>query len=144
MTELSFLLDLLLNHKLPKATREAVTQRIKDVETRLSSAAPSFRVSAAPAPVPFQLPPGAPPQSPSTLAAMARHAANDAGIPMQRQDIAVVQDTPGLAVLGTEPTQPAVVAQTPAAMAAMLQRNEVIARAASGKPEPGRTSPRKF
>jgi hypothetical protein len=33
MTELSFLLDLLLNHKLPKATKEAITGRIKEIET---------------------------------------------------------------------------------------------------------------
>lgn len=32
MTELSFLIDLLLNHKLPKATRDAVAERIRDVE----------------------------------------------------------------------------------------------------------------
>jgi len=38
MTELSFLLELLLNHKLPKATKELVTERIKEVEAKLGSA----------------------------------------------------------------------------------------------------------
>lgn len=32
MTELSFLLELLLNHKLPKKTKDAVAERIKVVE----------------------------------------------------------------------------------------------------------------
>lgn len=32
MTELSFLIELLLNHKLPKATQIAVKERIKEVE----------------------------------------------------------------------------------------------------------------
>lgn len=36
------------------------------------------------------------------------------------------------------------IAQTPAAAAALQQREEAIKAANSGKPEPGRTSPRKF
>ncbi len=32
MTELSFLIELLLNHKLPKATKDAIAARIKEVE----------------------------------------------------------------------------------------------------------------
>lgn len=32
MTELSFLIDLLLNHKLAKATKDAIAERIKEVE----------------------------------------------------------------------------------------------------------------
>ena len=35
-TELSFLLTLLLEHKLPKATKEAVKERIKGLEARKS------------------------------------------------------------------------------------------------------------
>jgi hypothetical protein len=34
MTELSFLLELLLTHKLAKGTKEAITNRIKEIETR--------------------------------------------------------------------------------------------------------------
>ena len=34
MTELSFLVDLLLNHKLTKATKDAVAARIRDIEVQ--------------------------------------------------------------------------------------------------------------
>ena len=61
MTELSFLLDLLLNHKLPKPVRAAVTARIKDVEGRLS---PTLERRPNPA--------SGATQPPSTLAALAR------------------------------------------------------------------------
>lgn len=33
MTELSFLIELLLNHKLPKDTKDAIAERIKEVES---------------------------------------------------------------------------------------------------------------
>lgn len=35
MTELTFLVELLLNHKLPKATKDLVAQRIREVEEGL-------------------------------------------------------------------------------------------------------------
>lgn len=35
VTELQFLIDLLLNHKLPKATKDLVAKRIGEVETGL-------------------------------------------------------------------------------------------------------------
>lgn len=137
MTELSFLLDLLLNHKLPKATREAVTARIKDVEVRLSSApAPApFRTTPVTAPA-FQLPPNMSQQSASTMAALARQAAE--------QNASPIMPTPEPQPAPPEPTPPAIIAQTGATMAAMAARNEAIMIAASGKPERGRTSPRKF
>lgn len=37
MTELSFLIDLLMNHKLSKATKELIASRIKEVEFSMSS-----------------------------------------------------------------------------------------------------------
>ena len=37
MTELSFLLDLLLNHKLTKPTQTAIKERIKEVEAQFAS-----------------------------------------------------------------------------------------------------------
>jgi hypothetical protein len=43
-----------------------------------------------------------------------------------------------------DPQPVAVIAQTPAAMAALQARNTAIAIAHSGKEEKGRTSPRKF
>jgi len=41
-------------------------------------------------------------------------------------------------------TQPVIIAQTPTAAAALESRQTAIKIANSGKPEPGRTSPRKF
>lgn len=37
MTELSFLLDLLMNHKLPKLTKQLIAARIKEVEQMLQT-----------------------------------------------------------------------------------------------------------
>lgn len=45
MTELSFLIDLLLNHKLPKATREVVKARLNEIQLQAVSM---------PSPVPAQ------------------------------------------------------------------------------------------
>ncbi len=68
MSELSFLIELLLNHKLPKATKDAIAARIKEVEalphTRVQdrwqpqSSAQALQQAA---------------QAPSTLALMAKH-----------------------------------------------------------------------
>ncbi len=120
MTELTFLLELLLNHKLPKPTREAVTARVREVEAALSKY--EVRVGNYSAPTtPGFIPPHLIGQAPSTIAAMMKH--------------------PDLAAA---PQPVAVVAQTPAAQAALAARNEAINQGLSGKPEKGRTSPRKF
>lgn len=120
MTELTFLLDLLLNHKLPMATKVAVTERVREVEARLTAGSiTQMVVPRGSGIVPAHLSN----QAPSTIAAMMKH--------------------PDLAV-ALEPTQPAVVAHTPAAQAAISARQESINLAISGKPEKGRTSPRKF
>lgn len=124
ISELSFLIELLLNHKLPKPTRDAVAERIKDVEanlatnptihTRLSS------VNGSPVVV------GGSVQSASTAALLAKH-----------PDL--------VAQMNAAPAAPvAVIAQTPAAVAAMNSRQTAINEALSGKAEKGRTSPRKF
>lgn len=128
MTELTFLLDLLLNHKLPKPTKVAVTERVKEVELQLQQGyqIPHAARSLQMAPVPPHLAN----QAPSTIAAMMKH-----------PDL-VAQLTPAISPVGE--TQPAVVAQTPAAQAALAQRQETINAAISGKPDKGRTSPRKF
>lgn len=42
MTELTFLIDLLLNHKLPKATKDAVAARVIDVEKLLATIPPTY------------------------------------------------------------------------------------------------------
>jgi hypothetical protein len=148
MTELGFLLTLLIDHKLPKVTREAVASRLKEVEGKLAhqvqpQAAP-YRVQAAPTP-PAQIPAHLVGQSASTIAAMMRHEA--AGNPAI-QPAPLVVENEAIPVVPAA-MQPAVIAQTPAAQAAMNERNQVIAAATlggpfTGKPSGGRTSPRKF
>jgi hypothetical protein len=120
VTELAFLLDLLLNHRLPQATKVAITDRIKEVEKCLTFAPQKVGpVGHHSGPVPPQLAN----QAPSTIAALAKH-----------PDL-VAQMVP-------EPV--AVIAQTPATAAALASREQAIQQAMSGKVEKGRTSPRKF
>ena len=83
MTELSFLIDLLLNHKLPKATQAAIKERIDNVQNaqpQLLSAqsqprlAPTFSIKPAsqePAAVPIEQVA----QNPTTQAAIAHRQA---------------------------------------------------------------------
>lgn len=138
MTELSFLLELLLNHKLPKATREAVTARIKDVEMMLGARATAPGPYIAYAPPPAAVPAHLANQSPSTIAAMMRHEQKTGGVPIMQPDAAVVPAPPPPVIT------PTIIAQTPAAVAAMNARQETINLAMSGKPAKGETSPRKF
>ena len=147
MTELSFLVDLLLNHKLAKATREAVAARIKEVETRMASQqqmpAPAqvrntFEVRGIQAPaVPAHLQG----QSASTIAAMMRQEANGTPVaPLVPMPEPIVDPaTPPMAAVPVT-----IIAQTPATAAALADRQNAIAQQISGKPEKGRTSPRKF
>jgi hypothetical protein len=128
MTELSFLLDLLLNHKLPKPTREAVTARVKEVEVQLQHPQQQLRpIGQVISGIGQVIPPHLVGQAPSTIAAMMRHG-----------------DAPPAAPPAEVPAPVAIVGQTPAAQAALLERQAAIAGAISGKPEKGRTSPRKF
>lgn len=128
MTELTFLLELLLNHKLPKGTKAAIAGRIKEVEEGLSTKQIfSAHHQVTQAPVKTSPPPAAMAnQSPSMQAIMARN--------------------PDLMASLEESSPPpvTVIAQTPAAQAALAAREQIIAMAVSGKPEPGQTSPRKF
>ena len=50
MTELSFLLELFLNHKLPKATKTAITERIATIQTHTQAPMLSRQGIAATAP----------------------------------------------------------------------------------------------
>ncbi len=140
MTELTFLVDLLLNHKLPKITRDAVAARIKDVENGICERNPLVAagrgpvgrtVAAAAAPVPPHLVG----QSASTIAAMMRHEQAGAApaVPIAQPDAAVVPAAPVVAV-----------AQTGATAAAMAKRQQAIAAQISGKPIGEETSPRKW
>lgn len=143
MTELTFLLDLLLNHKLPMATRVAITERVKEVEQRLNQAPMQMVPRGTAAPVPQNLPPHLVGQSPSTIAAMTRNGF----VPESPRTEGVITNTVefrGIQIQPPEPQSVTVIAQTPAAMAALNDRQAAISQAISGKPEKGRTSPRKF
>jgi hypothetical protein len=62
MTELSWLVDLLLNHKLSKPVRDHVANRIRDIEAAQPKPAPQV--------VRSNLPPAVAMQAPSTIANM--------------------------------------------------------------------------
>lgn len=127
MTELSFLIELLLNHELPKPTKDLIASRIKEVEGRLTQYPQSIPYMQAAQPVKTTLS-----QAPSTLALMAKYGD-------------IVHSTIPIPVPQMPPVIPVEqVAQTPATAAAMNSRNEAIAQALSGKPEKGATRPRKF
>ncbi len=119
MSEISFLLDLLLNEKLSKSVKQKITDRVKEIE-------------AAWAKLPLMAPPPRPivgAQSPSTIAALERQAAEGLLPPVPMPEV---------------PAAPGVVAVTPQTVAAVNSRTQAINQALSGKAEPGRTSPRKF
>lgn len=132
MTELTFLVDLLLTHKLPKLTRDAVAGRIKEVEEKLATASPRTSVAMLPNPTNLPLPPHMVGQSASTIAAMLKHEQAGHTTPVPPVQSAV--ETPPVAV----------VAQTPATAAALSDRQTAISLAISGKPAKGETRPRKW
>lgn len=125
MNEVSFLLDLFLNHKMSKSAREAVTARIKEIAERASQ-----QQDYAPRVV-LQRPPKTA-QSPSTQKILDEMAAE--GAPLEAR----------VAQAQADPVPLEQIAQTPAAAAAMAARAEAIRIAASGKEEKGRTAPRKY
>lgn len=117
MTELSFLLDLLLNHKLPKATRNIIASRIREVEESRSAAKPSTIAA-------FErsLISG---QAPSTIAAFEKHGIQ---LPTQAERTIKVEN----------------IAQTPATASAMASRQQAIAESLAGKVDKQTGRPRKF
>lgn len=129
MSELSFLLDILLNHQLQKPTKDAIRDRIREVEAGLVAG-----VIAAPAPRPQPAAANPRAQSPSTMALLAKHPDLVGG----------GGEIPAPACVPDPVVPVAVIAQTPAAAQAMALRNQSIQQAMSGRPEQGRTSPRKF
>ncbi len=129
-TELSFLIELLLKHKLQPATRDLVAERVKEVEGKLSDSSFVLRPldeSRMHYPVAQSQP--ASKQAPSTLAAMARHEAM--GL--------VAVPTPEAA-----PVPGVAVAQTPQAQAAISSRNQAIRESLAGKIDKTTGRPRKF
>lgn len=121
MTELSFLIELLLKHKLPNATKQLVAERIKEVESTMHVNSAPRPLNPAPVGV---VPPHLVGQAPSTIAKLMQHEANGAPV------------IPPQPPAETTAIQPEVVAQTPIAMQALAQRNQMIADAIKGKKEP--------
>lgn len=123
MSELSFLIQLLLNDDVPVKVKLLLADRIKEVETNLVTP-PAF----VPDPIgggtyyPSRSPNNPNRQAPSTQAALERHGLIPDAAPVPVEQIA----------------------QTPAAAAALAQRSAIIAGARSGKPQDGATSPHKF
>lgn len=113
MTELSFLIELLLNHKLPKATKDAVAARIKEIE-----ASPAQMV------VPRQMP------------------VSSRDVTQRHPDL--IKPIEASAYLPVEQSTPAVIAQTPAAAAALASREAAINASLSGKVDKVSGRPRKF
>ena len=121
MTELSFLIDLLLNHDLPAKTKHVIAERIKEVESNLVAKPIQQQIQ-------YHVP-NMPAQAPSTLALMAKHG-----------ELPPIMPAPQMPA----PEPVAVIAQTPATAAAMNHRNETIAQALSGKVDKTTGRPRKW
>lgn len=121
-SELSFLIELLLKHKLPNATKDLIAARIKDVEEVLSVARPVNNYVARPV------------------------SNNGTGVIQAPSTQAFLDRNPDLAAaaIPSAPMPVEVVAQTPATMAALASRQSAIMEAVTGNREKGRTSPRKF
>ncbi len=107
MTELSFLIELLLNHDLPKATKDLLADRIKEVEYRISEN-PIHKPISVSQPIHNT----GPKQAPSTLANMAK-----------QEGITFV---PPPEVVLPPVTQ---IAQTPATAEALNYRNNLLNKA---------------
>jgi len=126
-TELSFLMDLFLCDELPLRIKLLVADRIREVEANLLQAPPPPQIPRGTVPATVVIPtvpelasPVVAQQSPSMQRLMAKH--------------------PDLV-----PQVQAPVPATPAAAAALQARAAIINRGiTTDKPEPGRTSPRKF
>jgi len=114
ITELQWLIKMLTKEKLSANLKDLFIERIGEVEACLSRPTPQR-------PLPIQTG-----QAPSTQRLLDEMA--------QQTGSSVPNMIPG----------PSVIAQTASAAQALESRQLAIKQAASGKPEPGRTSPRKF
>lgn len=127
MSELDFLLELILNHKLTKATKDLIQGRIRDIQLPFTTKPIPTRVQEQPIHTTKHS------QSPSTLAILARN-----------PDLIPEGEEVSIPIPSTPPEPVKVIAQTRATAEAMQGRNSAISQALSGKPEQGRTTPRKW
>lgn len=114
MSELSFLIELLLNDLVPKEIKIIISNRIKEVEVKYNQ--PAINVPPA---KPIQYNPVTSIQSPSTQTALER----------QQASVDVIPTSPIIA--------------SPAAVQALEARRQAMQEAFNG-PKPGQTSPTKF
>ncbi len=124
MTELSFLIDLLLNHRLGKATKDLIAMRIKELGSPVITSGTVTVLPGTPLPQrTFTVP-----QAASTIALMTKHG-----------------DIPPLDIPAPAAPEPVTqIAHTAAAAAAMQARNESINAALSGKVDKVSGKPRKW
>ena len=123
MTELTFLVELLLNHRLQKSTKDLIAARIGEVQEEFSRTAPEL--SRHQRPIVAQSNPAFANQAPSMQAIMARNPDLSGAIQ--------VPDAYNTITVATAPEPVAVIAQTPAAVAALNSRQQAINEAMSGK-----------
>lgn len=135
MTEIQFLISLLLEHKLPEAVKTKLIARIGDVEKELGYRQPQAQRSAIQPAVSVN---GAV-QAPSFAAAMNR-GPTDKSQPPSPEVIAQAMSVSAPIV------DRATIVASPSAAAAIASRQTAIMAAQNDlmKPEPGRTGPRKF
>jgi hypothetical protein len=167
MTELSFLLELLLNHKLQKPTKDLIQTRIKEIEAQPVQSYPQMAVPLAQAQYHNQVnqvnqaaqtkivDARGQAQSPSMARAIAEMEAakaqqTDLTQPLPHGHVTPISPEAIAAAIPQAPVAPvAVIAQTPATAQALADRNAAIMAQVTGgpftgKPSGGMTGPRKF
>lgn len=128
-TELTFLLELFLDEEVPSGTKKKLAERIKEVEEGFSKPATTYNMAPRQAFVP------------GLSEAQAAQVPNNPLVAVQSPSMQrLMASNPDLIPAVPVPPTPA----TPAAAEALKQRAAIMRNGMSEKPEPGRTSPRKF
>lgn len=135
MNELSFLVNYLIDHKLSKAAKDDLIARIKVVEESYRPQPDTSRQLTGQSQPPVRMFPTVGQQAPSILAKYP-----DLAIPP------IIDDGPMCLRDDMKPPPVPVtqIAQTPETAKALAERQALITQSMSGKPEPGRTGPRKI
>lgn len=147
MTELDFLLQLVLEHKLQKVTQLAIKERIREIQAKPQYVIPQSNPITQPVYQPTIIPAkvivGGQVQAGSMAAKIAAFEAEKSANGGKTPPPVVGPVDPANAMAPLIPAN-APIAQTPQAIQAMQARQEAISIAVSGREEKGRTSPRKF